>query len=227
MNNSNGIIEVNAQKYMKNASGHLVPLSAIKAQDLLQDELVRKILYYARDLNAQMNRFYNYTQADILGFDALLAQEYDAKLGGKKGNSTLMQFDGLGKIQVHMADKIVIGSEIQIAKQLIDECLLEWGAESHEAIRALVNRVFNVDKEGQINKADLFSLTNLEINDERWKRAVAAIRDSMKVIGTKKYIRFYDRANADDDWNIITIDIAQATRAPTPVAANDDGGAAA
>lgn len=225
---NNGKVLIGETEYMKDARGHLVPLSAIKPQDLLQDELVRKILDYARKLSAEIDRFYNYTQADIYGFDALLAQQYNAKLGGKKGNSTLMQFDGLGRIQVHMADKIVIGPEIQIAKQLIDECLLEWGAESHEAIRALVNRVFNVDKEGQINKADLFSLINLEIEDERWKRAVAAIRDSMKVIGTKKYIRFYARESADDQWRNITIDISQATRTPeTPKAANDDGEAAA
>uniref|UniRef100_UPI002269DA48 DUF3164 family protein n=1 Tax=unclassified Sphingomonas TaxID=196159 RepID=UPI002269DA48 len=83
-----------------------------------------------------------------------------------------------------------------------------WSAESHVAIRALVDRVFAVDKEGQISHAGLFMLLRVEIHDERWKRAMDAIRDSMRVIGSRTYIRFYDRQAHDAPWRGVPLDIA-------------------
>lgn len=90
------------------------------------------------------------------GFQTLLEQEYGARRG-QEGQRHLPDLDGLMKVQVQIADQIAFGPELHSAKKLIDECLLEWGAQSHEAIRALVNRVFSVEKEGQINRAELFS----------------------------------------------------------------------
>jgi hypothetical protein len=37
-------------------------------------------------------------------FDALIAQEYGAKIGGAKGNRTYQSFDGLMKVQVQVAE---------------------------------------------------------------------------------------------------------------------------
>jgi hypothetical protein len=195
---------------MRNAKGALVPLALVKAQDLLQDETVRKVMHFARALNAQISRFKGHTFADLNAFQSLLEQEYGARAGGAKGNMTFLSYDGLMKVQVQIADRIDFGPELQIAKKLIDECLVEWGAESHEAIRALVNRVFAVEKEGQINRAELFSLRKLDINDGRWLRAMDAIDDAIRVVGTKSYVRFYERDSADGAWRPVTVDLAAA-----------------
>ncbi|MGO7690459.1 DUF3164 family protein, partial [Rhizobium ruizarguesonis] len=76
--------------------------------------------------------------------------------------------------------------------------------------RALVMRAFNTEKEGQINKSDLLMLLRLDIREERWLRAMDAIRNSITVTGSKEYVRFYERDTPKDDWRAITIDLAKA-----------------
>ncbi len=73
-----------------------------------------------------------------------------------------------------------------------------------------MNRVFNVEKAGQINKAELFSLLRMDIEDERWKRGMVAIRDAIRVTGTKEYVRFYKRARPQDRFEPVVIDLAAA-----------------
>lgn len=203
-------IDVGGEPYLRDAKGALVPLQMVKATDLLMDELVRKVTGAASSLHDRLARFKTTAFADVTEFQALLAQEYDASIGGRKGNITLTSFDGRLKVQVQVADLFEFGPELQAAKALIDECLAEWAAGSGAELRALVNRVFSVDKEGQINRGELIMLTRVEIADERWQRAMQAIRESMRVIGSKSYMRFYERDQADAAWRSITLDIAVA-----------------
>lgn len=202
--------KIGDKKYMTDSRGALVPVENVKTQDALVDEAVRRIMVFAKDISGQIARFKGHCFEDLNGLQSLLEQEYGAKLGGKKGNTTYFSYDGLMKVQVQIAEFITFGPELQVAKKLIDECLLEWGAQSHEAVRALINRVFSVEKEGQINRAELFSLRRLSIADERWQQAMRAIEDSIRVQGSKAYIRFYTRPNLDARWSSITIDIASA-----------------
>ncbi|TPJ83869.1 DUF3164 family protein [Mesorhizobium sp. B2-6-3] len=203
-------IVVGGKSYMPDAKGNLVPIEAIKPADKLEDETVRKILGYAAELSAQVARFKEHTFDDLSAFEALLAQDYGASKGGAKGNKTFMTFDGLKKVTVQVADLIDFGSQLQIAKGLIDECLTEWSADSRTEIRSIISRAFNVEKQGQINRTEIFMLLRLDIEDERWRRAMDAIRDAMRVIGSKTYVRCYERDNQDAEWRAVTIDLAKA-----------------
>jgi hypothetical protein len=202
--------QINGETWMGDGKGGLVPVANIKPQHLLEDEVVRKILGFAVALSEQVARFKEHTFDDIGSFEAMLAQEYDAKLGGRKGNATLMTVDGTFKVQVAVSDRIDFGPELQVAKELIDECLNEWSAESRPELRAIVTRAFNTDKAGQINRAEIFMLLRLEISDERWQRAMTAIRDAMRVVGSKTYVRCYRRASHEAPWEPVTIDLAKA-----------------
>jgi hypothetical protein len=202
------VVEVAGKRYMHDAKANLVPVETIRPADLLMDETVRKITGFARDLSAQIARFKGHTFEDVNGLQALLAQEYDTSVGGRKGNISLSTFDGCQKVQVQVADLMEFGPELQIAKTLIDECLSDWSADSRVELRALVNKVFAVDKEGQINRAELFMLLRVEIEDERWQKAMTAIRDSIRVIGSRTYVRFYERDAPDAPWRAISIDLA-------------------
>ncbi|MEE3215517.1 MAG: DUF3164 family protein, partial [Pseudomonadota bacterium] len=127
---------------------------------------------------------------------ALLDQEHGVKMGGAKGNVTLTTFDGTQKVQLAIADQITFGPELQSAKKLVDECLVEWSTDSRPELQAIVQRAFNTDKEGLVNRAELFGLLRLEIADDRWQRAMKAIKESIRVEGTKEYVRFYQRPHA-------------------------------
>lgn len=203
-------IEANGRFYMADPKGALVPMETVKATDLLMDEQVRKIIGFARNLSAQTTRFKEHTLGDVSDLLAVFDQEHQVKLGGTKGNVTLTSFDGTLKVQLAIADQITFGPELQSAKKLVDECLNEWSADSRPELQAIVQRAFNTDKEGLVNRAELFGLLRLDIDDARWQRAMKAIRDSIRVEGTKEYVRFYERADARQAWKAITIDLAVA-----------------
>ena len=200
---------MNGRTYMADAKGALVPIDLIRPEVLLEDETVRKIVGYAVDLSEQVGRFKQHTFDDLGAFEAILAQEYGATKGGAKGNKTFMSHDGLYKVQVAVADYIDFGPQLQIAKELVDECLNEWSADARPELRALVPRAFNTDKEGQINRSEVFMLLRLEIDDELWRRAMDAIRAAMRVVGSKIHCRCYTREAPDAAWTHVAIDVAK------------------
>ncbi len=203
-------IDVGGSLYLRDAKGNLVPIEAVKPVDLLIDELVRCTLDGAREVAALIAAFKANTFDRVQALQELLAQQYGATLGGVKGNMTLTTFDGCEKLQVQVSDQFEFGPELQTAKSLIDECLTEWSSGGGPEIRAIVNRAFSVEKEGQINRAALLLLLRVNITDPRWLRAMEAIRDSMRVIGSREYVRVYDRPAGDAAWKGVKLDIASA-----------------
>lgn len=201
---------VNGVEEIGDVKGGWLPVSLVKAQYLLEDELVRRELGYAGALSGQIARFKGHSFENVGQFEALLAQQYNAKIGGKKGNKTLMTYDGLFKMTIQVADNIVFGPELQIAKQLTDECLNEWASGARDEIRAIVTRAFNTDKAGQINRSEIFMLLRLDISDPRWLKAMEAIRDAMRVEGSTTYVRYYRRDKQDAQWVPVTLDLARA-----------------
>lgn len=197
-------------EYAIDPRGALMPLATVRPMDLLQDEAVRKIIAHAVDLEAQIQRFKGHVYDDIGSLQALVAQEYKAKLGGAKGNLSLTSIDGTLRVTLQVADHLEFGPELQAAKALVDECLTEWSAASSDELRAVINRAFAVDKEGKIDRAAIYLLLRVEIEDARWQRAMDAIRDSIRVVGSKTYVRFHRRDTADGAWRPIVIDLAAA-----------------
>ncbi|WP_255448627.1 DUF3164 family protein, partial [Telmatospirillum sp. J64-1] len=158
--------------YMKDAKGRLVPEHLVTAEDKLEDQMVRKVLGYADELSAQIARFKGHTFEDVGAFLSLIAEKYQSKRGGQKGNMTFTTYDGTMKIQVQVADSITFGPQLQIAKDLIDECIAEWAEGAPDEIRALVEYAFRTDKEGLVNREAIFALRRIDIQDRRWQQAM-------------------------------------------------------
>jgi hypothetical protein len=205
-----GEVLVGADIYLRDARGGLIPKKLVKPADLLEHETVEKVMGFARKLSAEIARFKAHTHADFAALTALLEQDYGVKRRGEKGNITFTNHDATARIQIQVADITEFGPSITVAKRLIDECLTEWGAESRIEVRALIDRVFAVGKDRAIDKASVFTLLRLDIQDERWLRAMDAIRDAIRVTGTKAYLRFAERDAPDGPWRSVTIDIASA-----------------
>jgi len=205
-----GIIEVNGNQYMADAKGRLAAIETIKPMHKLQDELVRKEFGHAIAIANQLSRFKGHAYENLGSFDALMAQEYGLTKGGAKGNRTYTSFDGLMKIEVRVQDRIVFGPEMQVAKALFDECLTEKAAASDPLIRTIVTNAFDTDKEGQINRTNIFILLNTDYEDPRWISGQKAIRDAMHVIGSASYLRYQFRDAFDAPWQSLTIDLAKA-----------------
>lgn len=205
-----GVETIGGKEYMRDSKGALMPIALVSPKDVLIDQQVRKIIGFASDLSDRVARFRAHTSNDVGSLLALVAQEYGTDLAGKKGNLTLTTYDGTMRVMVRVADQLELGPELQAAKRLVDGCLAEWASGSRDEIVAIVNRAFDVDKEGTVNRSALFMLLRVPIEDETWQEAMRAIRESIRVIGSKTYYQFQQRDAPDGEWQPITIDLARA-----------------
>lgn len=194
--------------YWQDAKGCLIPESMIKPIDKERDRLVNELVGKARSVSNVLAKFKVEAFGDIAAFIDLSAEQYQAQLGGKKGNLTLYSFDGKYRIQRAIQDRIAFDERLQAARVLIDECLADWTEGASPELQAIVNQAFDTDKEGQINTARVLSLRRLDIKDERWLRAMNAIGEAVQVVGSKSYIRVYERIGETDQYQPISLDIA-------------------
>lgn len=194
--------------YMRNARGHLEPLETIRPIDMERDKLVMEIVAKARALNSQIGKFKGEVFGDIAAFVQLSGELYGAKVGGNKGNVTLMSFDGRFKIVRAIAERLTFDERLQAAKALIDECITDWSQGARPEIHVLVNDAFQVDQAGNINTGRVLGLRRLNIEDERWKNAMTAIGEAIQVTGSKSYVRIYERVGDTDQYVPIPLDIA-------------------
>ena len=191
----------------RNAQGHLVPESLIKTIDLLRDGVVRQQVAAAQVLQLQMAAAKVQMQRELEDYLDLSAQEYGVTYGGAKGNITLTSYDGAYKLQIATAENVTFDERLQAAKTLIDECINEWAKGSRPEIMVLVQQAFQTDKEGNLNVGRILALRRLEIADERWKAAMTAIGESVQVIGTKQYVRLYERVGDSGRYVPIALDM--------------------
>ena len=188
--------------------GMLVPPHKIKPIDLARDDLVKEIVARAKPLSVEIGEFKLRTFADIQAFIEMSAEQYGARVGGSKGNVTLMSFDGCYKIQRAVSETISFGEQLQAAKALIDECIHTWSEGANDNIRVLVNGAFQVDKEGNISIGRVFGLRKLNIQDDKWNSAMQAISDAVQVVSSKSYIRIYERVGDSETWQPVPLDVA-------------------
>lgn len=195
--------------FRMDAKGRLVPESQIKPVDQLRDELVLSIIDRACELRDMLRDFKGDVFSEIQGFVETSAQEYDVQLGGKKGNVTLVSFDGRYKIQRAIQERITFDERLMAAKGLIDECLTEWTADARPELAMIVQDAFRVDQAGNIRTGEVLGLRRrFNISDPRWLKAMDAISDAVQVTGSKSYIRIYERVGSTDQYQPISLDIA-------------------
>jgi hypothetical protein len=177
--------------YWEDASGALIPASKIKPIDKDRHQVVTGLCEEAKKQSQALFGFKISAMEALSEFITRSLAEYEVAHGGRKGNVTLISFDGL-----------------QAAKALIDECVKAWSKGSNDNIKVLINDAFQVDKQGKISTGRVLGLRRLEISDEKWLRAMQAIGDSMQVASTKPYIRFYERVEATGEYQPINLDVA-------------------
>lgn len=194
--------------FRQDGQGRLIPESMIKPIDSERDRLVRHLVDRASELSSELADFKTMAFGDIRAFIDMSFEEYGAKVGGKKGNVTLLSFDGRYKIQLAVQESIALDERLQAARALIDECLREWTQGARPEVVTLVNDAFRADTKGEIRTARVLALRRLEITDDRWLMAMEAIGDACQVVGSKSYIRIYERVGDTDQYQAISLDIA-------------------
>lgn len=194
--------------FMKDSQGRLVPVAMVKPIDKLRDQTVLTLVDQAKNISAVLAKFKQLAFSDIASFVQTSVEQYGVQLRGTKGNLTLYSFDGRYKVVRAVQENIKFDERLQAAKALIDQCITTWSAGSSDEIKVLVNDAFRVDKEGDVSPTRILGLRRLEIRDEKWQRAMQAIGDSVGVVGSRSYVRVYERVGDSDQYKPIALDIA-------------------
>ena len=105
-----------------------------------------------------------------------------------------------------VAEKLDFDARIHAAKSLIDECLKDWIDGGRAELRPIVCDAFNVDKQGRLNTKQILALRRYNISDDRWKRAMEAISDSLYVSGSKSYVRIHKRTESGE-YKQVNLDV--------------------
>lgn len=194
--------------YKVDAQGRLVPESMIRPIDLARDSLVLEIVAKANALADQIKAAKTGFFADIAAFVSMSAEQYEVKIGGEKGNVSLVSYDGRFKVIRAIQETLVFDERLQAAKALIDACLQRWSEGAQPEIKVLINDAFAVDKAGNINTGRVLGLRRLPIQDAEWQSAMTAIGDALQVAGSKSYVRIYERIGESGKYRPITLDMA-------------------
>jgi hypothetical protein len=193
---------------MEDSRGALMPIERVREIDRLRDSLVRDIVAGAISTHQVVSRFKVSSMADIEAFVELSAERFGVQRGGKKGNVVLTSYDGRYRIVRAIDENIVFDERLQIAKDLIDDCIHRWAEGSSSEIKALITDAFQVDKQGKINVRGILRLRRLNIEDETWQKAMTAIGESLQTVGSKTYLRVYEQ-DPSGEYRQISLDTAK------------------
>ena len=191
--------------YREDSLGRLVPEANIPELDKIRDDLDRQLLDDARAESQRLADFKRNASNQIHDFVALAAQEHGCNLGGKKGNITLTSFDGRLKVIRDVDEHIEFTQDLALARDLIRECIGEWSQGANPALVQLVSSAFETDRDGKLSVSKILSLRTYRIDEDKWRRAMDLISDSVRVSQSVHYLRFYER-NAEGKFIPVPLD---------------------
>jgi len=192
--------------FLLNNRGFQTPINEIKPQDLLKNDLVIKLANEAKVLSKAHADFKSNVFSEVNDLISLVAGEYNAVIGGAKGNVSLTSYDQKLRIQIGIADQISFGSEIHVAKQLITEVIEDELADTSSFIAQLMRDAFEADKQGQYNKNRILALRKYRDSNktEKWEMAMKALDEAIIASDSKTYITSHER-NIQGAWVPITL----------------------
>lgn len=201
---------INGVEMVSASGGGLVPLKNVKDHHKLEDQTVRICIAYAMELSAIVARFRVHTLDDVTAFCDELAEKFGGKRGGTKGNITLKTYDDCMKVEIKSQQFFQYGSELQQAKALVDQFIAENSEGANSELLTFLTHAFQVDQEGKVNRSRMVQLKRLEIDNDTWRKAMAALDAAERPASSKLYVRFGMRKTVDDAWTSISVDLAGA-----------------
>lgn len=192
--------------YIEDSVGRLVPCKIVRPERLVEDQTVRDLVARAQAASAQLGDLKAGLMDDVDAYLRLVAERYGVTLATPTGNVVMESFDARMRIEKVRADRITIGPEIQAAEVLVRSLVDEI---EDPTARAIVDRAFRRNrKTAELSVSRLVDLVGVEIDDDRWRRAVQAIRDAMRATASAVYFRAYTRTDADSQWTQVPLDFS-------------------
>lgn len=190
------------------ARGKEVPPAYVSEVEKRRDALVEKHFKIVTALEAKLVEEKALFWKEMGAYLDWLNEHAGGKPSDWKGNLQLTNFTGNRQVEVEINEVIEFDERLQLAKAKIDECLKRWSKGGNEKLIVFVNEAFSVDKKGRLNSKMVLRLTRYDLHDETWDSAMELLRDSIRVAGSRRYLRFRKRATPADPWRDLNLNFS-------------------
>jgi hypothetical protein len=192
--------------YLRNARGHLVPLSDVTPLELQADTLARDIESRARALSQMMADTKQSWLTELAAHVQLAADQYQADITGRSGTVAIQSFDGAIRVERQYSRALVVNERVSIAKELVDRYVRAQSDKMDPEQKSLIIAATRVDDQGNYSASALLSLARrIKSSSPDWQKAVSAINDSVSTVYGDPYVRVYLRGQ-DDSYKQIPLD---------------------
>jgi hypothetical protein len=190
-------------------AGNAIPVKYVKKTDKLRDQLVEKIMKDAQKISKQIQKFKPNSFDSIYTYMDTLEKHYKISQRTREGNKVLTNFSNTLKVEIYINKLLAFDDKLSLAKTLIDGCVKKWSEKGDPRAALLLQDAFKVDQKGKLDRERILGLRAHKIDNPDWQKAMNIIGDSLTVLGTKAYLRFWKK-NDDGKWQSIPLSIAEA-----------------
>ncbi|HBG06295.1 MAG: hypothetical protein A2075_12050 [Geobacteraceae bacterium GWC2_58_44] len=193
--------------FRQNGKGHLVPEHLISPVEQMTDDLVTELAAKWRSLSETIAEFKQTTFGDVHALLGTINEEFQVKKGGEKGNVQLFSYNGGYKLLVAVNEKIGVGPELQACLEKIRECVQVWKEGAKPELIVLLDELLAPNGKGSVSIGKLLEVKRYKFDSDDWRMAMKALDESLRVVGSKQYLRLYER-NESGAYIAIPLDIA-------------------
>ncbi len=197
----------NDQGHWIDGKGDAVPPRYVKKYDKRRDALVMKLFKQAKLVSGRLIQLKQLAFDDIEKFLRDAEKMYGMTVRTAGGNKILTDFSNTLKIEVKVNKVIDFDERLQMAKAIIDDCLKRWSEGGDDKIKLVVGQAFKVDEKGKLDRNRILDLRSIDIKEKEWKKAMELINESIRVVGRRTYISFWEKRE-DGAWCVVPLDIA-------------------
>lgn len=189
-----------------NVSGGQTARSCVQVRCLIQHDITVRLVEGARALRDLMAEQKQRFLAEAELYVRSMLAQYNADPTGKRGGFVIVSYDDLLKVELSVADYRAVDGAVVAAQALVSEVLTDLTEQLEPWVRELLDNAFNRDeKTGRINVDRLQSLRKVDIPHPKWPQTCEAIADSIRIAGSRSYLRFYERQRRDQQFTAISL----------------------
>ncbi len=194
-------------EHWRDRKGDWKAIQNIKDEDKLEDSSVADMVKKAKEKSKEIKDFQIDSLNEVYAFYEVVAEKYGVKKVdfSSAKSLTMISFDGKQKVQVSIQDKIELkDTKMNIAKIKINEALDEISNGENSTLLSIVRGAFDMDNKGNMSVKKLLALRNVETENAKWLEGMNIIHESIMIVGSKSYVRFYEKRESDNKWEQIS-----------------------
>lgn len=191
-----------------NRNGKLIPSKNIPKHIRKRDMTVTKIIKMALTLQKQMKSTKEKMHKAVIDYCKFVAEVKESSDLTPDGNLQLSDYANLNLVSLYQNQIIGFDEQLNVAKAIINKCLVKWSKDSNVNLRIVVDNAFKLDSKGNLNKSMILSLCQIEINDKDWTKAISLIKSSIFAKETRQYLKIATREKTSDKFQGVVLDMS-------------------